>query len=673
MKEIDRMRQMIRMIGVLMMILMILGCAAGTSTAVQTESSNPSVPAVAPKIEGSTLYVQKVENLPDNFILGMDASIVIAEENSGVRYYDFSGKEKDVFLTMAESGINTIRVRVWNDPFDENGNGFGGGNNDLDTAIQIGKRATAAGMRLLVDFHLSDFWADPGKQMVPRAWKDLNAEAKADAVYEYVKHCLSAMEEEKIDVVMAQIGNETNGGLSGETEWENICRLMQAGSKAVRETYPDAMVALHFANPEKENSYAGIAKLLSFYGVDYDVFASSYYPYWHGTLDNLASVLTEIADSYGKKVMVMETSYAYTAEDTDFSGNTIGNGGGIVKDYPFTVQGQANHVRNVINTVVNRMHSGIGVVYWEGAWITVGQNSWEENSAIWEKYGSGWASSFAAAYDPNDAGKYYGGSAVDNQAMFDPEGKPLESLRVFNLARYGNETVIAVDAIEDTLITIDLNGEIVLPETVTAVMTDNTRSSVSVNWQISEEQKQTMRTSGPKTYEIFGEADGKSARCIVNMVELNFLENDSFESGEAAPWIVTERGKADELYVEKKLSDSKSGVYHYHFWSAAQNSIDFSLEQQVTGLKGGIYKYAISIMGGDCGEADIYAYVLVDGEEIGRAPLEITWYGEWHTGLVENIRVEEGQTVTVGISVRCEGKGNGAWGKIDDAMLNSVG
>ena len=651
-------------IGVILMTIMLCGCAVA-------DSAKAAVPAE--KIEGSQLYVKKVDNLPDDFILGMDASIVIAEENSGVRYYNFNGEEQDVFLTMAESGINAIRVRVWNDPYDENGNGFGGGNNDIGTAVLIGKRANAAGMRLLVDFHLSDFWADPGKQMTPRAWKDLDFEAKTEAVYRYVKDSLSFLKKEGIDVSMAQIGNETNGALCGETEWEDICRLMRAGSKAVREIYPDALVALHFANPEKEGSYSGIAKLLAFYEVDYDVFASSYYPYWHGTLENLASVLSGIADTYGKKVMVMETSYAYTADDTDFSGNTIGDGGGFIKDYPFTVQGQANHVRNVIDTVVNRTHSGIGVVYWEGAWITVGQNSWEENSRIWEQYGSGWASSYAAGYDPDDAGRYYGGCAVDNQAMFGPDGKPLESLRVFNLVRYGNETEITVDAIEDTRVTLDLNGEIVLPDTVMAVMTDDTHSPIPVFWELTEEQKEQMRTGGPKTYEIRGKADGQDARCTVDMVELNYLKNDSFETGEEAPWIVTERGKSDELHVEKKLSDSKSGVYHYHFWSAARNSVDFSLEQQVTGLNAGTYKFSISIMGGDCGETEVYAYALVDGEEAGRAPMQITYYGEWHTGLIENIRVADGQTVAVGISVRCEGKGTGAWGKIDDAMLNYVG
>ena len=130
------------------------------------------------KIEGSSLYVKKVEDLPDDFILGMDASSVIAEEQSGVKYYNFNGEEQDVFRTLAESGVNYIRVRVWNDPYDENGNGYGGGNNDVEKAVEIGKRATKYGMKLLVNFHYSDFCADPAKQMGPKAWKGMDIETK---------------------------------------------------------------------------------------------------------------------------------------------------------------------------------------------------------------------------------------------------------------------------------------------------------------------------------------------------------------------------------------------------------------------------------------------------------------------------------------------------------------
>ena len=626
--------------------------------------------------EESGLYVKKVENLPEDFIFGMDISSVIAEENSGVRYYDFDGNETDLFTLLSDCGINYIRVRVWNDPYDAEGHGFGGGNCDIANAVAIGRRATAAGMRLLVDFHYSDFWADPGKQMAPRAWAGLETEEKRQAAYEFTLDCMSQLKAAGVDVGMVQVGNETNGALAGETTWMNIAFLMDAGARAVREVYPEALIAVHFANPENADSYRTYAAKLDYYErnglIGYDVFATSYYPYWHGSLDNLCGILTEIADTYGKKVMVMETSYAFTEEDTDFSGNTIGAGSAVTRDYPFTVQGQANSVRNITDAVVNGMPSGIGICYWEGAWITVGGGSWEENSALWERYGSGWASSYAAVYDPKDAGKYYGGSAVDNQAFFDASGRPLESLKVFRLMRTGNETEPRADALEEPTVVCDLAMPLVLPETVNAVMTDDSRRPVPVAWQLTEEQDRLMHESGPAAYEIVGEAAGMPAKCRVSMIEYNYLTDYSFE--EASPaWVITDLAGADELYIEDKKNDSLTGTRHMHFWSARQNSVEFTVEQTVADLPEGKFRFSASIMGGDCGQTEIYAYVRIGGEIVARSDeMSITGYGSWDTKSTPAFDHPAGSEVTVGVYVRCEGTGSGAWGKIDDALLNSV-
>ena len=620
----------------------------------------------------SAIYVKRVDHLPDDFIFGMDASSVLAEEASGVVYRDFSGEETDVFQVLAKNGITHIRVRVWNDPFDSEGHGYGGGNCDISTAVAIGKRATACGMKLIVDFHYSDFWADPGKQMVPKAWKGMEIEEKTEAVYQYTRDCLIRLRDAGVDVGMVQTGNETNNWLCGEKHWFDIQYLMQAGARATREIYPEALVALHFANPEKAGSYATYAKKMDYYQVDYDVFATSYYPYWHGTLQNLAEVLTEIAETYGKKVMVMETSYAYTSEDSDFSGNTIGDGGTIVKDYPFTVQGQANHIRQITDTIVNHVPNGIGIVYWEGTWISVGTSSWEENHEKWETCGSGWASSYAASYDPDDAGKYYGGCAVDNQALFDPQGYPLESLRVFRLMKEGNETELVPDALEDVALSCDLNAELMMPDTVNAVMNDNSRQAIPVTWNLTDEMKRNMKAGGVADYVVTGEAGGMTATAYVSMVKYNFLTDESFEEG-GRNWEFTDLKHADELYVEDKKTDSLTGTRHAHFWSAARNSVEFTLEQTVPDLPGGTYSFSIAIMGGDAGETEIFAYVKENGEILATAPMKITSYGNWDTGVIPSFDHQDGRTVTVGIYVKCQGAGNGAWGKIDDAKLNSVG
>ena len=623
-------------------------------------------------MSSDSLYVKKVENLPEDFIFGMDASAVPSLEAGGVKYYDHDGTEKDVYQILSENGVNYIRVRVWNDPFDKNGNGYGGGNCDIDNAIAIGKRATKYGMKLLVNFHYSDFWADPAKQMVPKEWAGMNIDLKSEALYSYTKECLEKLVAAGVDVGMVQIGNETNGAMCGESSskvggWKKITQLMSAGSKAVREVCPDALVAIHFANPEKVTNYESYSANLDYYGVDYDVFASSYYPYWHGTYDNLAEVLNKVTQKYGKKVMVAETSYAYTPENTDFYGNTVGEGDGLVKNYPYTVQGQANLVRDVIDTVVNKMENGIGIFYWEGTWIASGGDSYEENLALWEKYGSGWASSYAADYDPDDAGKWYGGCAVDNQAFFDKEGKALESLKVFSLVKDGNELEAKADAIEDTNLIIDLNGDIVMPDTVNAILTDNSRKAISVEWQ--GVNIDAMKQGGVAKYTINGTADGMDAVCYVSMVEYNFLGNWSFEDGDAG-WTATALKSFDELHVEDKVTDSMTGNKHYHFWGAGKDCVEFTLEQEVKNLKSGTYNYSISVMGGDGGETEIYAYVKVNGEMIHRADTKITVYDEWHTATINGIEYSEGDNITVGIYVKCSGPN--AWGKIDDALLNSV-
>ena len=363
-----------------------------------------------------------------SFILGMDASAVPSLEAGGIQYYNREGKLQDVFQILAEVGVNYIRVRVWNDPYDGNGNGYGGGNCDLQNALEIGKRATKYGMKLLVDFHYSDFWADPGKQMVPKAWQGMTLQQKADALYAFTCESLELLKDAGVKVGMVQIGNETNGGLAGETHWENMAQLFSAGAKAVRDTLPKALVAVHFTNPEKPGAYEYFAKQLAQYEVDYDVFASSYYPQWHGSLENLQRVLATVKETYGKQVLVAETSHPYTSQDLDFHGNTVN--ADTVTPYPKTPEGQAAWVRDVVSAV--RQIGGLGVCYWEGTWISAGGSTWEENRALWEAHGSGWASSWAGEYDPQDAGKYYGGCAVENQAFFDSRGYALESLGVFS-------------------------------------------------------------------------------------------------------------------------------------------------------------------------------------------------------------------------------------------------
>jgi arabinogalactan endo-1,4-beta-galactosidase len=213
----------------------------------------------------------------------------------------------------------------------------------------------------------------------------------------------------------------------------------------------------------------------------------------------------------------------------------------------------------------------------------------------------------------------------------------------------------------------DLNGDIEFPTHVNAIMLDNSKQSIPVEWKNVDIEK--MKTGGVAKYEIIGLAGGMTARCYVSMVEYNYLENWSFEDDEAG-WNATALKSFDELKVEDKVSDSLTGTKHYHFWGASADVVEFTLEQRLTSIPAGEYKYSISIMGGDGGNTEMYAYIKINGEVAYRADTTITVYNEWHTATISGIEYNGTDEITVGIYVKCSGPN--AWGKIDDAMLNSV-
>ena len=381
----------------------------------------------------STFVSSDSLNLNDDFITGVDISSIISLEESGVTFYDENNNECDIFKLLSDNGVNCIRVRIFNDPYDEKHNTYGGGHNDLTTALDIGKRASAYNIPLYLDFHYSDFWADPKKQQVPKAWSDMSFSEKEQAIYDYTMESLAMFIDNNISVKMVQIGNETNYHFCGETDWDNICTLLSAGISAVRQVAAtnnlQIETALHFTNPEILNNYSSIAAALYERNVDYDIFATSYYPYWHGTLSNLNTVLSDICANYHKKVLVAETAYPYTFNDSDCFTNNVNADNYTDITYDISPEGQYSFIYDLAKTL-NSISDCIGFFYWEPAWIAVG-DSYNDNLNKWEKFGSGWATSFAGSYDESDAGKYYGGSSWDNQALFDPSGKPLPSFGIF--------------------------------------------------------------------------------------------------------------------------------------------------------------------------------------------------------------------------------------------------
>ena len=618
--------------------------------------------------EESTVYVEPVDGISDDFYRGMDISAVLALENSGVKYYNFDGEEQDVFMTLAQAGVNYIRLRVWNDPYDENGNGYGGGNNDVATAITLGQRATQYGMKVCIDFHYSDFWADPKKQFVPKAWEGIDIEEKSAALYNFTLESLTQILEAGVDVGMVQVGNEINNGMCGETDVANVRKLLTAGSKAVREVAAssgkDILVAVHYTNIDDMKKLDTLLTGLQVKEIDYDIVGLSFYPYWHGTMEDLKNAITHVRNTYGKKVYVAENAYCYTSEDGDGSANSIKGTDDLAEGYSASVQGQANEVRDVCAAASEA--GAEGIFYWEGTWIPVGPAD-ADNSAIWEKYGSGWASSYAGGYDPKDAGQYYGGSSWDNQAMFDFTGHPLASLNIFKYLKFGATAPLAIDTIPEIVVSCNIGAEVKLPDTVSIIYNDRSEEQVPVTWDA--EDIAAIDTENGGEFTVAGSLDeGTEVTAIVTVERVNYVQNPGFEDADTSMWTVTYSGETNPTDYQVKAADAHSGEVAFHFWSGTSD-MDFSIEQSFTDLEPGTYELSAFSQGGDlAADASMELYAVVDGKEL-TVPFMLTTYADWQNPTVSGIKVTDG-TLTIGVRYQCN---KNSWGTLDDVTLHRVG
>lgn len=618
--------------------------------------------------EESTIFVEPVDGISDDFYRGMDASAVLALENSGVKYYNFDGEEQDVFMTLAQAGVNYIRLRVWNDPYDENGNGYGGGNNDVATAIALGQRATKYGMKVCIDFHYSDFWADPKKQFVPKAWEGMDIKEKSDALYNFTLESLTQLLDAGVDVGMVQIGNEINNGMSGETDVANVRKLLTAGSKAVREAAANSgkeiLVAVHYTNIDDMKKLDTLLTGLQVKEIDYDIVGLSFYPYWHGTIEDLKNAIIHIRDTYGKKVYVAENAYCYTAEDGDGSANSVEGTDDLAEGYSASVQGQANEVRDVCAAASEA--GAEGVFYWEGTWIPVGPAD-ADNSDLWEKYGSGWASSYASGYDPKDAGQYYGGCSWDNQAMFDFTGHPLASLNVFKYLKYGATAPLAVDSVPAVTVACNIGTDPELLDTVSVIYNDRSEAQVPVIWNTDDVA--AIDTENGGNFTVSGTLeDGTEVTAAVTVDRINYVQNPSFEDSDTSMWTVNYSGETDPTDYQVKAADAHSGEVAFHFWSGSAD-MDFSIEQSFTDLEPGTYELSAFSQGGDLSDdASMELYALVDGREL-TAPFKLTTYADWQNPAIPEIKVTDG-SLTIGVRYKCNVN---SWGTLDDVTLNRIG
>lgn len=362
----------------------------------------------------------------NHFFKGMDLSTLLELERLGARYFD-EGIETDILEIMKRYDVDTIRVRLFNDPCSKEGKPYGAGGNDLTTALEISRRATEAGLGVLLNFQYSDFWADPGKQIKPKAWAAYSVSELEEAVFEYTKGVLEKFEEAGIRLKIVQTGNELTNGLlwpEGKApDYDNIARLVNAGIRGVRAVYKELPVMLHLDNGGNNELYRKWFDEFMKRGEEFQIIGLSYYPFWHGSMKMLEDNMKDIACRYHKDMIVVETSMGYTMEDyAEYEKLSENQRKGYATKphlvekiaYPMTQKGQADFINDLLNTI-SRVPDGHGkgFFWWEPAWIPVP--------------GSGWATESSLEY-MNDPGP--GGNEWANQALFDYDGNALPAWKV---------------------------------------------------------------------------------------------------------------------------------------------------------------------------------------------------------------------------------------------------
>ena len=244
-------------------------------------------------------------------ILGADISFLPELESKGIKFSD-KRIQKDALQILKEHGFNYIRLRIFNNPADSNGYSPGKGFCDLEHTKQMAKRIKAAGMKFLLDFHYSDYWADPGKQFKPAAWKNLPFSLLKDSVYQFTKKVITELKAQGTEPEMVQVGNEINHGMlwpeGSVNHFDSLAQLFKEGTNAVLSVAPSTIIMMHIAlGGQNDESVFFINNMLQ-RGVDFDVVGLSYYPKWHGTLSNLQNNLNDLAKRYNKDVIVVEYS-----------------------------------------------------------------------------------------------------------------------------------------------------------------------------------------------------------------------------------------------------------------------------------------------------------------------------------------------------------------------------
>jgi arabinogalactan endo-1,4-beta-galactosidase len=306
------------------------------------------------------------------FINGMDMSFLDEIESFGGNFSE-NGNKEDALIIMKRNGVNAIRLRIWNNP--------AGGFCNLERTIQIAKRIKDLDLHFLLDFHYSDKWADPANQWKPKAWESLSFEELCQAVHDYTAEVLQTLKREGGFPDMVQIGNEITPGMLWDTgkvtdehdtdeQWEKFTQLVKSGITAAKSVDPNLNIMIHIDRGGDVKESVRFFERFRKHEVEFDTIGLSFYPWWHGTLDDLRENLNTLAQTFGKPINVVETAYPWTIDKSDGRSFIVEKEEQLHSGYPATVDGQAQYLRDFISVIQETQEGlGVGFYWWEPAWI----------------------------------------------------------------------------------------------------------------------------------------------------------------------------------------------------------------------------------------------------------------------------------------------------------------
>ncbi len=319
---------------------------------------------------------KKLVQVENPFLIkAVDASFIPEIRLSNLITKNANGEAEDMLLTLKNAGVNTIRLRIWNDPMNQH-SGFEEVKNFSDEIKKIG-------LKVWLTIHYSDTWADPGAQTKPSAWNGLTFTQLKDSLRIYTSKIAKEIKPDYI-----QIGNEINNGfLWPEGSFSNtmqMLELLKEGVKAVKENSPQTKIIIHFAGYDKADYfYSQLTNL------DYDIIGISYYPLWHGkSIDTLQTQLLSLSSQFNKPILIAETAYPFTFGWNDWTNNIIGDSSQILPQFSASIQGQKDYL-NKIKYIISNTPNGFGFAYWGAEFISFkgsqakNGSSWE-NQALWD-------------------------------------------------------------------------------------------------------------------------------------------------------------------------------------------------------------------------------------------------------------------------------------------------